>query len=97
MPTLIGNIVGAFLGALLISRLFTWLIWKLLGKKRSTTILSYVVICPVILILAAIGNADGGPLAWKAGLIYMPFCLLFLALDLRRIGTPEAKGSSSIG
>lgn len=91
MESLVGQLIGALLASLLFSRVFTWFFWKVIGKNRSSTFLSYAVMAITIIVLAAIGNADGGPLAWEAGLIYMPFCLLFLVLDMRRIvATPSS-------
>lgn len=93
MAALLGFLVGAFFGVLLVSRLLTWLFWKLMGKTMRATILAYVVIVPALLILPALGNADGGPLVWTAGLIYMLPCLFFLVIDIRTVDAAEARRS----
>lgn len=74
----------------LISRLFVWVSWKVIVDKMKATIVAYAVIFPFIFIVPAFGAADGGPIAWKAGLIYIPFGIFFLAIDILR-----AKGKSS--
>jgi apolipoprotein N-acyltransferase len=85
MSGTVGFLIGAILGTFLFSRLFLWIAKKIISNKLIATIIAYVFFIPLALITAATGAANGGPLVWGAGLIYVPIALIFLVYDIFRL------------
>lgn len=78
-----GALIGAFVITFLLSRLALLILrsWnagamKLLVAHAATLATSWTI--------SAFGNANGGPLDWSAGIMYVPPVLVWLAVDILR-------------
>lgn len=78
------QLIGALLPTLLISRLILWLGKKMRGGAYPDLIIAHAISLAISFVLAAFGNADGGPLNWMAGFTYLLPQLFWLIFDLVR-------------
>lgn len=75
------------IGALIIVGLISRLVGRLFRRREYPVrgLVPNAITLAVVVPLAAIGNADGGPLAWgHAAAVYIPAVALWLAYDLAR-------------
>jgi hypothetical protein len=85
----VAELIGALVGTFLFSRVFVWIADKLIRNKIVAILIAYVLLTAFVIVAPAFGNADGGPLAWRSGLIYLPFVIAFLLYDLFRARTAK--------
>jgi hypothetical protein len=80
---LVFEMLGGLVPTYLLSRLFLWL------TKRFLTgipwlIVSHIASLILTFVLAALGNADGGPLKWDAGILYIIPQMVWFVFDIIR-------------
>ena len=80
----IGSLVGAFISTFLLSRLFLILTRKLFANRMKATLIAYAVLVPFVIVLAALGNSDGGPMAWDSTFVYLPVLAILFLVDVIR-------------
>lgn len=79
----VGALIGAFIITFLLSRLALWLLRnRLAGKSRILT--AHALVLAFSWVASAFGKADGGPLNWESGALYVLPVLCWAALDLYR-------------
>lgn len=83
MAYLLASFIGGLGPTLIVSRLLYLLCrqWAFELHPVGINLLSFLVVCP----LAAYGSADGGPLNWVSGSLYLLPQLVWTVVDLVRI------------
>lgn len=80
-PTLLGQLVGALIATLLVSRILLLWIPRQEGRYTGAAVLSFM----ACFVLSALGHADGGDPNWSTGWVYLMPQAIWLGVDVIRL------------
>ncbi len=91
---LIGTLIGAFFMVGITSRIALWIFKKFLGDTTTRIWLAHALSYGIAFTLAGIGFAQGGPFAWRMGLLYLLPQIVWLVIDLFAYKGRKAKAAA---